>query len=87
MRSRADRNRDRHEDRTQNKHPLEEGLEYINPVTALLLKVFGPADGRGNPLVGTRYDPAVRQKIETERRHDRWARQEERRHAHAERRH
>ena len=65
----------------KHKHPLEEGLEHINPVKAQLLKIFGPADGRGNPLVGTQYDPVVRQKIETERRHERWARQEERRHA------
>ena len=71
----------------KHKHPLEEGLEHINPIKAQLLKIFGPADGRGNPLVGTQYDPVVRQKIETERRHERWARQEERRDAHAERRH
>jgi hypothetical protein len=70
----------------KHKHPLEEGLEHINPIKAQLLKIFGPADGLGNPLVGTQYDPVVRQKIETERRHERWARQEERRHAHAERR-
>ena len=63
------------------KHPLEDGLEHINPIKAQLLKIFGPADGRGNPLNGTQYDPVVRQKIETERRHERWARQEERRYA------
>ena len=67
--------------RPGHKHPLEEGLEHINPIKAQLLKIFGPADGRGNPLNGTQYDPVVRQKIETERRHERWARQEERRHA------
>jgi hypothetical protein len=65
----------------KHKHPLEEGLEHINPIKAQLLNIFGPADGRGNPLNGTQYDPIVRQKIETERRHERWARQEERRHA------
>ena len=65
----------------KHKHPLEEGLEHINPIKAQLLNIFGPADGRGNPLVGTQYDPVVRQRIETERRHERWARQEERRHA------
>ena len=65
----------------KHKHPLEEGLEHINPLKAQLLNIFGPADGRGNPLVGTQYDPVVRQRIETERRHERWARQEERRHA------
>jgi hypothetical protein len=70
----------------KHKHPLEEGLEHINPIKAQLLKILGPADGRGNPLVGTQYDPVVRQKIETERRHERWARQEQRRHAHAEHR-
>jgi hypothetical protein len=63
----------------KHKHPLEEGLEHINPIKAQLLNIFGPADGRGNPLVG--------QKIETQRRHERWARQEQRRHAHAEHRH
>ena len=42
------------------KHPLEEGLEHINPIKGQLLKIFGPADGRGNPLVGTQYDPVVR---------------------------
>ena len=66
----------------KHKHPLEEGLEHINPVKARLLKILGPADGRGNPLVGTQYDPVVRQKIETERRHERWARRD----AHAGRR-
>jgi hypothetical protein len=71
----------------KHKHPLEEGLEHINPVKAQLLKIFGPADGRGNPLVGTQYDPAVRQKIETERRHERWARQDARRHGHPQLRH
>ena len=70
----------------EHKHPLQEGLEHINPVKGQLLKIFGPADGRGNPLVGTQYDPVVRQRIETERRHERWARHEARRHAHAERR-
>jgi hypothetical protein len=65
------------------KHPLEEGLEHINPVRARLLKVFGPADGWDNPLVGTQYDPAVRQKIEIERRHEREARRKEHRRARA----
>ena len=69
------------------KHPLEEGLEHINPIKGQLLKIFGPADGRGNPLVGTQYDPVVRQKIETERQHERWARQDARRHGHPELRH
>ena len=69
------------------KHPLEEGLEHINPIKGHLLKIFGPADGRGNPLVGTQYDPVVRQKIETERRHERWAHQDARRHGNPELRH
>ena len=64
----------------EHKRPLEQGLEHINPIKAQLLKIFGPADGRGNPLVGTQYDPVVRQKIETERRHERWARQDARHH-------
>ena len=69
------------------KHPLEEGLEHINPIKAQLLKILGPADGWDNPLVGTQYDPVVRQKIETERQHERWARQDARRHGHPELRH
>jgi hypothetical protein len=64
----------------KHKHPLEEGLEHINPIKGHLLKLFGPADGRGNPLVGTQYDPVVRQTIETEHRHERWARQDARHH-------
>ena len=68
----------------EHKRPLEPGLEHINPIKAQLLKIFGPADGRGNPLVGTQYDPVVRQKIETERQHERWARQDARRHGHPE---
>jgi hypothetical protein len=71
----------------EHKRPLEPGLEHINPIKAQLLKIFGPADGLGNPLVGTQYDPVVRQKIETERQHERWARQDARRHGHPELRH
>jgi hypothetical protein len=58
-----------------------------NPIKGQLLKILGPADGWDNPLVGTQYDPVVRQKIETKRQHKRWARHEARRDAHAERRH
>src|SRR4029453_15936930 len=65
----------------KHKHPLEAGLEHINPIKAQLLKIFGPADGRGNPLVGTQYDPVVRQEIETERRAERSARPGARAHA------
>ena len=71
----------------RHKHPMDEGLEHINPIKGQLLKILGPADGWDNPLVGTQYDPVVRQKIETERQHERWARHEARRDAHAERRH
>src|SRR6476659_11291322 len=70
----------------KHKRPLEPGLEHINPIKAQLLKILGPADGWDNPLVGTQYDPVVRQKIETERQHQRWARHQARRGAHAERR-
>ena len=69
------------------KRPLEPGLEHINPIKGQLLKILGPADGWDNPLVGTQYDPVVRQKIETERQHERWARQDARRHGHPELRH
>ena len=70
--------------RSRPKHPLEDGLQHINPVRARLLKIFGPAEGWDNPLVGTQYDPAIRQKIEVERRHERQARREEHRRARAE---
>jgi hypothetical protein len=75
--------------RTGHKHkqPLEEGLEHINPTKGQLLKILGPADGWDNPLVGTQYDPVARQKIETERQHERWGRQDARRHGHPELRH
>jgi hypothetical protein len=33
----------------KHKHPLEEGLEHINPIKALLVNIFGPADGAGQP--------------------------------------
>jgi hypothetical protein len=66
---------------------MEPGLEHINPIKGQLLKILGPADGWDNPLVGTQYDPVVRQKIETERQHERWARQDARRHGHPELRH
>ena len=71
----------------RHKHPLQPGLEHINPIKGQLLKILGPADGWDNPLVGTQYDPVVRQKIETERQHERWARHDARRDAHAERGH
>ncbi|TWP34308.1 hypothetical protein [Leekyejoonella antrihumi] len=31
----------------------------MNPVSAALLRVFGPSDSPGNPLVGTKYDPTL----------------------------
>jgi hypothetical protein len=71
----------------KHKRPMEPGLEHINPIKGQLLKILGPADGWDNPLVGTQYDPVVRQNIETERHHERWARQDARRHGHPELRH
>jgi hypothetical protein len=73
-----------HEDAAQ--APLEEDLRHINPVRARLLMIWGPAEGWGNPLVGTQYDPVIRQKIEIERRHERQTRREERHRAHLVRR-
>ena len=72
--------------RRKRKHPPNEELEHIHPVRAFLLKIFGPAEGRGDPLAGTQHDPVVQQKIETEQQHERWARQEARGHPIAERR-
>ena len=72
--------------RTHPNDPPEGDLRHINPLRARLLMIWGPAAGWDNPLVGTQYDPAIRQKIETERRHERQIRREERHRAHLERR-
>jgi hypothetical protein len=73
--------RDRHSE-------ADEGLRHINPITGHLLMIFGPADADGadNPLTGTQYDPVVRQHHDAERRHERWARQEQRHRSHLQRR-
>jgi hypothetical protein len=39
----------------EHKHPLEEGLEHINPIKGQLLKILAQPMGRGNPLVGTQH--------------------------------
>jgi hypothetical protein len=36
-------------------------LRDMGRLRAFLLKIFGPADSWDNPLIGTRFDPQVRQ--------------------------
>jgi len=52
----------------------------LSHLKAMLLKVWGPADSWDNPLVGTRYDPALaqqRQHDQLEYRRARWERRKE----------
>jgi hypothetical protein len=42
-------------------HTPRHRVRHINPVRAHLLQVFGPADSWDSPLVGTKYDPVIRQ--------------------------
>jgi hypothetical protein len=39
----------------------QEGLRHISWLSAMLFRVFGPADMPNGPLGGTRYDPVYRQ--------------------------
>jgi hypothetical protein len=68
----------------------DEGLKPIGRVQGALLRIWGPADSWDNPLVGTRYDPALRNKRQhddLEYRRRRWQqrkqRWDERLHPHA----
>ena len=54
-----------------------EGLKPINPITARLLMVWGPADSWDNPLGGTKYDPRIRQRHADRRRAERRGRRME----------
>jgi hypothetical protein len=58
----------------------DDGLRHLNPITARLLMMFGPANANGgdNPLSGTPYDPILREHSDADRRHERWARQDRR---------
>jgi hypothetical protein len=67
--------------KTRDKQATEEGLRPINPIRARLLKIWGPADSWDNPLVGTKYDPVVKQHREQEHRAERRAHREQRRRA------
>jgi hypothetical protein len=58
----------------------EQGLRYISPIRAWLLRILGPADTWDNPLVGTKYDPVVKQHRELERQAERCAHHEQHRH-------
>ena len=44
----------------------DEGLKPMSRLQGTLLRIWGPSDTWDNPLVGTRYDPALR----TKRQHD-----------------
>lgn len=54
-------------------------LVPIGRVKAWTLVLCGPGDTCGNPLIGTRYDPMVRERIKAARRHARVVRRELRR--------
>lgn len=64
-------------------------LGRINPVYAVLVRVFGPAECSDNPLEGTKYDSLLalqRERERFERRSakaiPRWQRREQRLHGH-----
>ena len=63
----------------------EQRLRYINPIRAWLLEIYGPADSWDNPLVGTKYDPVVKQRRDLEHRAERRAHHEQHRHGRGER--
>jgi hypothetical protein len=44
----------------------EREFRPMNPVRAVLLRIWGPADSWDNPLTGTKYDPGLR----AERQHE-----------------
>jgi hypothetical protein len=43
-----------------------EGFRHISWISAMLFRVFGPADLPNGPLKGTRYDPQYRQQRQRE---------------------
>lgn len=59
----------------------DEGLKPIGRLRGILLRIWGPADSWDNPLVGTRYDPALRNKRQhddLELRRQRWDQRKQR---------
>jgi hypothetical protein len=56
-----------------------EGFRHISWLSAMLFRVFGPADNPNGPLNGTRYDPEYRQKHQREQIRARQAKIAERR--------
>lgn len=68
--------------RIHHKNPpvADEQYQPINKFRAMLLRIWGPADGWDNPLVGTKYDPglrAQRQHDSLEERRERWQHRKE----------
>jgi hypothetical protein len=46
---------------------------------AVLFKIWGPAESWDNPIMGTRYDPTIRQRRDQRRKAERQARRAQRR--------
>jgi hypothetical protein len=57
-----------------------EGFRHISWLSAMLFRIFGPAHIPDGPLVGTRYDPAYRQRLQRGRAEARRAATRQRRH-------
>jgi hypothetical protein len=72
--------------RMREKYDAEPGLRPMSSGRALLLKIWGPAESWDNPLMGTRFDPVVRQHRDQARRAEHEARREQRRQVHDEHR-
>jgi hypothetical protein len=65
--------------KTREKYVDEAPLRPMSRPRAALFKIWGPAESWDNPLMGTRYDPAVKQHRDELRRADREARRAQRR--------
>lgn len=64
-----------HYNRPPSSRQADDQYEPISRWQAMLLRIWGPADGWDNPLVGTKYDPALRtqrQHQKLEERRERW---------------
>jgi hypothetical protein len=72
--------------RTREKHTDDQPLRPMSRGRALLFKIWGPAESWDNPLMGTRFDPRVKQRRAEQRHADRDAHRAERRRARAEQR-
>src|SRR5438477_8927726 len=64
---------------TREKYVEEPPLREMSRGRAALFKIWGPAESWDNPLMGTRYDPAVKQHRDEVRRAEREARRTQRR--------